>query len=339
MVIAVAQPAYDPRRAARRRERSCKHGAPVTALTRRHAFAAGGGSLHGWTLHPAIFRVGVWKDGRLEKKMNISGLVRTGVFPDRAPNRQCWLLFRASSLSRLRDFQQGKMYMNSVQYFSDLEGEVSQGLRGDLLEKKYLKLHSKINEKKVGGIFIEINGKEIPLGDDASLYLDLPNPKNVFVFCMAAIADGPDGIIPGEKDGKVQLSERFLEFGDHVLIVKNNAEFSRRLNSAIASHPHLYGGECFEGGYGQVEYVDMAVHNGVVGLFRKDRAYSWQREYRICFGAGAEALNENGALELNIGDLTDITQIVSTQQFISEPLILRRGVIKKVDGEMVHKYI
>lgn len=270
--------------------------------------------------------------------MSISGFISTKAFPDRTPNRQCWLLFRAGSLSRLREFQQGKMYMNSVQYFSEMEDEVSAGLRRDVLEKNYLKLHSKIGEQKIGELLLDINGEEVPLGDDANLYLDLPSPANIFIFCMAALADGPDGKIPGEALGEVELSKRFSEFGDHVLIIKNNVEFSKRLSSAIISHPYLYNSNFFEGGYGLVEYVDMMTHTGITGLFRKDMKYSWQREYRFCLGASSEALNSNGALELNVGNLSDITQIVPMQQFISTPIKLRRGMITMIDGEMRHQY-
>lgn len=271
--------------------------------------------------------------------MGISGFASLNAIPDRTPNRQCWLLFRAGSFSRLREFQQGKMYMNSVQYFSEMEGESLAGLRRDILEKNYLKLYSKVNGEKISELLIEIEKEEVSLGDNASLHLDLPSPRNIFVFCMAALADGPDGKIPGEVYGEVSLSRRFMEFGSHMLIIKNNVEFSKRLNSAISSHPHLYSSDFFEGGYGQVEYMDTVTHSGLIGLFRKDVEFSWQREYRICFGASSEALNSNGALELNIGDMSDITQIIPMHQLISAPIKLRRGIIKKVDGEMTHQYI
>lgn len=146
---------------------------------------------------------------------------------------------------------------------------------------------------------------------------------------MAALADDHNGKIPGEVCNKVQLSERFLEFGDHVLIINDNVEFAKRLNSAIASHPHLYSSDYFEGGHGQVDYVDMATHNGIIGLFRKDRKYSWQREYRICFGAKLEALNSKGALELKIGDISDISQIISMRKLISSPIELKRRTVKR----------
>ncbi len=269
--------------------------------------------------------------------MGFSGSISTDAFPDRSPNRQCWQLFRADSLSHLKDFQKGKMYMNSVEFFSGMKGEETTALRRDVLEKNYLKFHSQLGGKQVGEFFVEINGEQISLGPDAVLRVDLPKPSNIFIFCMAALADGLDGTMYGEQQGSVTLSNRFVEFGNHVLVVKNNKEFSRRLSAAIASNPHLFSSPFFEGGFGQVDYVDMNTHNGVVGLFRKDLEYQWQREYRFCLGADSEILNSKGALELDLGDLSDITSIVPVEHYASQTITLKRGVIETVDGVKLHR--
>ncbi len=231
------------------------------------------------------------------------------------------------------------MYMNSVNYFSELKGEEATALRKDALEKNYLMVHSQQGAKQVGEFFIEVDGEEVSLGPEALLHVDLPSPSNIFIFCMAALADGLDGLIPGEKAGKVTLSNRFAELGDHVLLVNNHGEFSKRMNAAILAHPYLYSSPFFEGGHGQVDYVDMSKHNGIVGLFRKDIEYAWQREYRFCLGCTSEALNANGALELEIGDLCDITTIVPVEQFSSQTITLRRGQFEIKNGAMSHRYI
>jgi hypothetical protein len=231
------------------------------------------------------------------------------------------------------------MYMNSVQFFSDMVGEASSGLRSDILEKSYLKLPSQVDGRRVGELMLEIEGESIPLGKNATLNVDLPNPSKIFIFCMAALADGLDGRISGEDSGQVELSKRFFEFGDHVLIVRSNSEFSRRLNAAIVERPCFFNSDFFEGGHGQVDYVDMASHAGIVGLFRKDNEYTWQREYRICIGAESQALNANGALEIDLGDISDISQIMPLKDFLASPIKIRRGQIEKVDGEYKHRYI
>lgn len=271
--------------------------------------------------------------------MGLSGFISTDAFLDRTPNRHCWLLFRAGSRSRLEEFQKGKMYMNSVAFFAGMNDEKAIALRKDVLERNYLKLHSKLGERQVGEFFVEINGEQVSLGPDAVLHVDLPGPSNIFIFCMAALADRADGLIQGEKQSKVTLSSRFVEFGDSVLVVKNNAEFSRRLNAAITSNPHLFSSPFFEGGFGQVDYIDMNAHSGIVGIFRKGLEYQWQREFRFCVGAESEALNSEGALELDLGDLSDITSIVPVEQYASQTITLKRGQIEIKNGVARHRYV
>lgn len=259
--------------------------------------------------------------------MGFSGFISTDALTDRTPNRQCWLLFRAGSRSRLEEFQKGKMYMNSVDFFATMKGEETTALRKDVLEKNYLKFNGRQDGVQVGELFVEIDGVETSLGPDAVMHVDLPRPSNIFIFCMAALADGLEGIMYGEQQGSVTLSARFAEFGDSVLVVKNNVEFSKRLSAAVTSNPHLFSSPFFEGGFGQVDYVDMNSHVGIVGLFRKDLEYQWQREYRFCIGAESQILNSEGALELDLGDLTDITSIVPVEQYASQTITLKRGVI------------
>ncbi|WP_223886812.1 hypothetical protein, partial [Pseudomonas amygdali] len=111
--------------------------------------------------------------------------------------------------------------------------------------------------------------------------------------------------------------------------------FPRRLSQAIEAHPHLYNSLFFEGGYGQVDYVDLSEYSGPIGLFRKPIEYAWQREYRLCFGAEPEALNDQGALELNIGDLSDITQITTVESFTSNPMTVTQRNYVIVEGKPV----
>ncbi|OZY45834.1 hypothetical protein [Pseudomonas lundensis] len=271
--------------------------------------------------------------------MGFSGFISTDAFQDRTPNRQCWLLFRAGSRSRLEQFQKGKMYMNSVEFFSGMKDEKATALRKDELEKNYLKFHSRQDGDRISELFIEVNEEQFSLGPNAVMHVNLPNPSNIFIFCMAALAEGMDGTIQGEEHGAVTLSSRFVEFGDSVLVVKSNVEFSRRLNAAIASNSHLFSSPFFEGGFGQVDYVDMKARNGIVGLFRKDLEYQWQREYRFCIGADSEILNSDGALELDLGDLSDITSIVPVEQFASQAITLKRGLIEIKNGVPRHRYL
>ncbi|WP_214348428.1 hypothetical protein [Pseudomonas congelans] len=269
----------------------------------------------------------------------ILGEVQMQAIPDRMPSKQCWMLFKVANLDRLQALQRGLLYMNSVDYFAKLNGETGAALRRDTLENVYLKLSSGARDGVVTELALRIDGHdEIVLNPEAIMTLHLPRPENVMVYCLGSVSAGPDGQVWGLDNGMLQFSERFREFGTHVLRITNHAEFSRRLSQVIADHPHLYNSPFFEGGYGQVDYLDFSDYSGAVGLFRKPIEYAWQREYRLCFGAEPEALNGRGALELNIGDLSDITQITTVESFTSNPITLIKRSYKIIDGKPVQVF-
>ncbi|MGY3323115.1 hypothetical protein ACVWXD_001971 [Pseudomonas sp. TE3911] len=266
----------------------------------------------------------------------VSGEVQMQAIPDRMPNKQCWMLFKVANLDRLQALQRGLLYMNSVDYFAKLEGEAGAALRRDELENVYLKLSSGMRDGVVSELALQVEGHdEIVLNPETIMTLNLPRPETVMVYCLASVSAGLDGQIWGLDNGMLQFSERFREFGTHVLRITNHAEFSKRLSQAIATHPLLYNSPFFEGGYGQVDYVDFSDYSGPIGLFRKPIEYAWQREYRLCFGAEPEALNDRGALELNIGDLSDITQITTVESFTSNPMKIIERSYRIVDGKPV----
>lgn len=266
----------------------------------------------------------------------ISGEVKMQVVSDRMPNKQCWMLFKVANLDRLQALQRGLLYMNSVDYFAKLEGETGVALRRDEFENVYLKLSSGIRDGVLSELVLQVEGRDkIVLNSEAIMTLYVPRPETAMVYCLGSVSAGHDGQIWGLNNGMLQFSERFREFGTHVLCITNHTEFSRRLSQAIAAHPHLYSSPFFEGGYGQVDYVDFRDYSGPIGLFRKPIEYAWQREYRLCIGAEPEALNDRGALELNIGDLSDITQITTVESFTSNPMTIIKRNYRIIDGKAV----
>lgn len=265
----------------------------------------------------------------------MKGSCKLNFIPDREPNRQCWILFKVAPLNRIIDLQKGLLYMNSVDFFSNIEDEQHVALRRDDIEKTYAVFKSCRKGNIVHELAFKTSSGEVILDEGVEMTLDLPTPENIMLYCFGSLADGLDHLIPGEIHGEVWLDEKFKDFGDHVLLITSPSEFSKRLNTAIQLHNHLYSSDFFEGGYGQVDYLDMSDHVGQIGMFRKDLKYAWQREFRICFGAKKEALNDKGALELRIGDISDISQIIPIEQFLSHPFQLKRRTYKKVDGKYV----
>lgn len=253
-------------------------------------------------------------------------------FVDEPPRQEFWLLFKVSSYERLRHMQKGTLYMNSLEYFSSLEDEESLALRVDELEKVYGVLRAGPSDKGYSTISFKIGdiGEEIDLGPDAVLTAEFPRPKNTMLFCMGALADGQDGFIPGEIEDQIIFDKRFLEFGSHLLLISQPKEFSDRINKAIEKEAGAFGSELFHNGFGLVDYKPLDSYSGPIGLYTKDLKYSWQMEFRISFGVEDQSLNEKGAYELAIGDISGISQILPVQALIDEPLRVKRRTFKKV---------
>jgi hypothetical protein len=67
----------------------------------------------------------------------------------------------------------------------------------------------------------------------------------------------------------------------------------------------------FHDGNGLVDYKLLEKYSGPIGLYTKDSKYSWKMEFRLMFGIEDQCLNDNGAYELNIGDISYISYMVS----------------------------
>ena len=262
-------------------------------------------------------------------------------FEPHQPDKNVILTFKVGSKSRLEQMRKGLIYRNSLNYFSSIEENTSTSLRHDPLEKAYSRATAGDSEKGYSKLMISVGdtGKNnaIDLGENAVLTMEYGEPDNIMIFCMSAFyfSNDGNGEISGEINGALPLDKCFLEFGSHILVIRNISEFSNRLNDAISSNSNVYWSEYLHEMYGLVEYKDLKRYSGHIGLFRKDLEYKWQREFRICFGVHNKGLNKEGAFELNIGDLSDITEIISVQAMLDKPLTFKRTLVKKVGDKYI----
>lgn len=261
------------------------------------------------------------------------------MFESYTPNRNMWLLFKVCYLEHMTAMQHGLLYMNSLAYFANLENEESGGLRGDPLEQILAQIHGGQAGKYFHKFTLSVgegdNEKRFDVSNNTALTVQVPDPTNVMVFCFSALADDETGRIPGESNGELRLDRRLLEFGSHILIIRNAPAFSARINKVISNNPHLYSSKYFQGGYGLVEYVNLEHASGNIGLFRKAKRYSWQREFRFILGVRNEALNTTGAFELQTSDISDITELIPLESFLKSPLKINRRVVKKVGNKYI----
>ncbi|MFM5356124.1 hypothetical protein ACET95_03925 [Aeromonas veronii] len=248
---------------------------------------------------------------------------------DRQQLKKYWILMKVAPLERLIQMQKGLLYMNSLDYFSNLKGEDGLKVRSDEIESIYAKFETGIlkDGHRIEMSFSHSHFGSIDIPRGTKISVNVPSSKNVFLYCMTCIADS--NIV----NDTYYMDRRMAKFGSHTLIINNSYEFFARYTKAINNNPGLYFHKYMDGGCGLIDYMRLSKHSGKIGLFIKDKTYAWQKEYRFVIGATDEILNESGALELNIGDISDITTIVKTKDFIRSPgKITRSRVYQDTDG-------
>jgi len=102
-----------------------------------------------------------------------------------------------------------------------------------------------------------------------------------------------------------KFDTRNLGFGDKAVIIKDFNEFVKRVDLAISS----VGKRLL---HGPVEYVNKSEYHGTMGPFRKFSEYNYQSEFRFVVLGGKATKPE--ALQLNIGDIRDITLVLPSKQ-------------------------
>lgn len=252
------------------------------------------------------------------------------------PVKKYWLLMKVGPLERLQQMQRGLLYMNSVDYFSNLKGEEGIKVRSDELESTYAQFQTGVvnNNQRIEITLSHSSFGNFDLPQGTSVSIAVPSPRNTFVFCMSCIGEDKQGNIRHLIGDKYYMDRRMEKFGSHTLIISQPAKFFERYSDAINRTDGHFINDYMDGGCGIVDYKNLPKHKGKIGFFIKDKQYDWQREYRFVLGAKESLLNESGALELNIGDISDISKIIETKRLIDEPITVTRGLASlEADGK------
>ena len=138
---------------------------------------------------------------------------------------------------------------------------------------------------------------------------------------------GNDRLIDTLMFSDNQAKEIYATFGNSALVVKNGDEFIKRVERTFLAQ-----GITFT--RGRVNYYDQNYlqhfreinENGYRIAFWKKEIFEYQQEYRI-FAFETEV---DDHLEVDIGDLSDITMIISKEQALDLCLEIEYSVKEKV---------
>lgn len=213
----------------------------------------------------------------------------------------------------------GKLYMNNLKYFVDLEKETKKQGIGDIREASIANVRKhKLFIQREGEEVVEIDIGDAPgiLYDDNALY----HP----VFCAIGKIIKYDRVDDKRFGKSLALTELELEdFVDadssqQAVIITDVYKFLNRVHLAMKKS-HI------SGKYGMVQYRDMSVPNFNDGnwildsTFVKDIRFKKQSEFRIEL-----YLHEKNPFVLDIGDIKDIA-------FAIEYEVLLNGVYIQCD--------
>lgn len=177
---------------------------------------------------------------------------------------------------RVDGFLRGHLYMNSLEYFAQLEDDA---LRSDPNEgAHYARQIKEISIKDEGGNYVPIGGIINPI-------VFRPRERSgINVFCLYGLSF-PDGF---------PIAPKNFNFGESCVVLTDPQEFLNRVERAPLPEGRKFHRD-------RVQYVDRTTYDGPLGLFRKLDDHNYQQEFRLAVSGG-----DGSVFELEIGDIRDI---------------------------------
>lgn len=208
-------------------------------------------------------------------------------------------LIKFQSKERIEGFQKGLVYANRLSYYRELEQTTGDNEIGDAYEAM---LH--INEAYIQ---IPDTGETVKAIDK----LISTAHSNDYIFCMFGVYPKVDGFAFSKEQ-----KQKLLSFGNTALIIKDSAEFIKRVKEAAQEQ----GYKCkFEA----VQYCDSSYDNvnQLISITRdladiafwKRAFYKYQQEVRFSFFDGDMSRDH---LEIEIGDISDISEILPSAKVL-----------------------
>lgn len=186
-------------------------------------------------------------------------------------------------------FENGTIYMNSIQFFRTLKDE---RLRSDRFEgvsniRNYPSSKFEIKELKYYGEFISLQTFESYKDVIGNLYS---------LYCISSYH------IPDPFSFRIDTKN--LAFGKACVMIENNPEFLKRITNKLLE-------QGFKFRHNLVNYYDISKKNGSLTLFEKPKEYEFQNEYRFYVER-----QSTEPLIIKIGSLRDIAKLYKSKDII-----------------------
>lgn len=210
-------------------------------------------------------------------------------------------LIKIKSREIIDKIRTGSFYMSSLKKYREIYAECGDDTVGDPNEGKII-IHNAILVSEEMGLCDQVIDQPIATVNE-----------NDFVFCMI-------GVNPNKHDKflfSAEQKQKLIGFDDTAMIVTDVYEFSRRIAKA-AEERNLRISSGFVNYYDEtVDNINLYINLIIKGteniVFHKTKKYEYQQEYRFTIPNNTG----NDYLELYIGDISDITEVLSTEELFS----------------------
>jgi hypothetical protein len=223
--------------------------------------------------------------------------------PQRGKIAALYLIKFFNEDSHAIQFIAGDLFMRRLSYFKRLEDAEGRGDPNEALFAWLQPRGLKMNFEIPGFGKSEITESDLA----APVSLGFHDHNFLYVYCMYCVySQWFDGIQLSDMEKEIEIDRRCLKFGPYAVIVPVRP-FVDRLKKAKEN-------QALRLASGLVEYYDEAIFNGEFSKddapFRKQKIFSYQREYRICL----ETLTRDDVPRtVNIGSLSDIAHRIPSE--------------------------
>ena len=220
-----------------------------------------------------------------------------------------------------KDFLDGNLYMNTINFFRHYEEDIEDNI-GDCFEALTGWLHP--HEFQLD---LSVNGEAITINPDdivGPITISMMAHNNANVYCMTHLHSHDIDMSNIKSDEEYELLKEYFtlpedvnNLGEHMVVITNPKEFVRR---TVEEGKRLYKlGLALDYQSKQVVYYNESQQSLMLEKFRdapfhKQSRYAHQNEYRLCLTRN----NPNDEpFIMKIGDLRGMSMEIKTSEFNS----------------------
>lgn len=223
------------------------------------------------------------------------------------------MLFKFGSNENMKKLQAGQFYMKNLRYYVDLEKSTSDDDVGDMYDGLMM-----MQDVRLSMFTIDTN-EFICQFSTPSISMDL-GYLNCPVFCMF-VFDYRNHVSETLNGDMLTVEYRFTDeqikklpnFGDSALIIKNGDEFLKRVKKALLAHNIGFSRDSVSYyGFNNIEHIKQIQNDNSRIAFWKRQKYDYQQEHRFVLHTEVDDF-----LSIDIGDISDITQLMKTEELLN----------------------